>query len=270
MTEFDKVIRPGGVGKVTASFDTSHYRGPNSKTITVKTNDPAQRTFMLRLSVDVVAALTVSPTENPVMRGRPQDLKPAELTFASTDGKPFDVVRVDADPKLVVTVKPAGKKTGNAPGKGANAATAPIAAGSNRYTVTIAAKPDVTMGHSAARVILATSRTKTPSMAIHVNLTVLGELEVTPEWLFLRAKDAMDVRHVQISKREGSGLEILGVESSDPEVVVTSTPVTAGRVYDLTVQYTGKPGRGRVNATITVKTNEPGQSSIVIPISGQI
>ena len=40
--------------------------------------------------------------------------------------------------------------------------------------------------------------------------------------------------------------------------------------YDLTIQYTGKPGRGRLNATITVKTNEPTQSSIVIPVAGKI
>jgi len=39
VTEFDKVIPTGGVEKVTASLDTTHYKGPISKGITVTTND---------------------------------------------------------------------------------------------------------------------------------------------------------------------------------------------------------------------------------------
>ena len=57
MTEFDKVIPPGGVGKVTASVDTSHYRGPIAKSIRVTTN-PASDPISLELKAEVVAHFT--------------------------------------------------------------------------------------------------------------------------------------------------------------------------------------------------------------------
>jgi hypothetical protein len=38
VTEFDKVIHPGGVGKVTASVNSEHLKGQVSKSVTVTTN----------------------------------------------------------------------------------------------------------------------------------------------------------------------------------------------------------------------------------------
>ena len=53
MTEFDKVIHPGGVGKVTASVHTTNFKGEIVKSITVTTNDPTNQHVSLQLKANV-------------------------------------------------------------------------------------------------------------------------------------------------------------------------------------------------------------------------
>ena len=40
VADFDKVIKPGETGKVTAHVDTTAFAGPIAKTVTLETNDP--------------------------------------------------------------------------------------------------------------------------------------------------------------------------------------------------------------------------------------
>ncbi len=68
MTEFDKVIPPGGEGKVKASFDTAHYKGPTSKSIQVITNDAAKSPVVLQLKAEIIPAIDVQPGESVTTR----------------------------------------------------------------------------------------------------------------------------------------------------------------------------------------------------------
>ncbi|MEL6256745.1 MAG: DUF1573 domain-containing protein, partial [Bacteroidota bacterium] len=49
----DDVIKAGMSSEIIASFNSKGRKGPQSKTITVKTNDPDQPTLVLRLKVEV-------------------------------------------------------------------------------------------------------------------------------------------------------------------------------------------------------------------------
>ena len=44
VADFDKVIKPGATGKVTAHVDTTNFAGPIAKTVSVETNDPSTPT----------------------------------------------------------------------------------------------------------------------------------------------------------------------------------------------------------------------------------
>ncbi|HWW61028.1 MAG TPA: DUF1573 domain-containing protein, partial [Thermoanaerobaculia bacterium] len=41
VAEFDKLIKPGQTGKVTANVDTTNFAGPIAKAVTLETNDPS-------------------------------------------------------------------------------------------------------------------------------------------------------------------------------------------------------------------------------------
>src|ERR1041385_2705191 len=49
VADFDKVIKPGETGKVTAHVDTTAFAGPISKSVTLETNDPNTPTAQLTL-----------------------------------------------------------------------------------------------------------------------------------------------------------------------------------------------------------------------------
>lgn len=54
-------LAPGDSGELKARFDTSHFRGPISKSITLETNDPRHRQVMFVLSGTIRAELLLSP-----------------------------------------------------------------------------------------------------------------------------------------------------------------------------------------------------------------
>lgn len=243
---FDKVIAAGASGTLVATLDTVHEHGVISKDVRVATNDPAAVGVLLHLRADVVPAFRVSPTEHPIIRGKPPDLRPVEVVVASTDGAPFEVRDVTADPALTVGVTPA------APG---------------RYTVTIAAKPDVVVGRSQRFVTLATSHPRVPSVAIGVNLDVRSSVDVAPARLVLRP--GADAQHVVLRRQDGGPWNVTGVVSSDADVFASLATVTEGRVYDVTVRYVGTGKRGVVRAAVTVATDDPAERAIVIPVTAR-
>src|SRR3954469_14602386 len=49
VADFDKVIKPGETGKVTAHVDTTNFAGPIAKTVTLETNDPTTPTSQLTI-----------------------------------------------------------------------------------------------------------------------------------------------------------------------------------------------------------------------------
>jgi len=259
------------VGKVTASVNTAHYKGAVTKGVTVTTNDPSHDRLLLQVKAEVVTPIDVQPTDTPALEGKAGGMKPVELTVSSRAGAPFDVLAVKADPRLTVTVRTPGKQPvprrahAAAPAGG----TTPLASGSSRYGVTIAARRDLPVGRSVAAADLTTTLPGAESVPLRVNLVVLGEVQVTPEAVTFEPSPDGAVRHVRISKPRGAPLRILAVESSSPDFTVTSATVSKGRTYDIAVHYVGKPGRGWVSARTTVRTNEPRQSVIVIPVSGR-
>jgi hypothetical protein len=249
VVQFDKTIAPGAVGTITATLDTLNYQGRIVKEVRVASDDPSNGSLGLQLRADVVPALALTPSAPPLLQGRVAELKPVDLVLASNDGKPFDVVRVNADPVLAVHVAP---DAGAVPAR-------------TRYVVTIGVKPDVPAGRSGPIVTLVTSHPHAPPLTIRVHLVVAPEVVVTPKHVMLRASAPQDARHVRIAKAAG-GLAILGVDSSDANVVATVTPIVTDHEYDLAVRYTAALAQGLVRAQVTVRTNDPGQHTIVIAV----
>jgi hypothetical protein len=269
VTEFDKVIPPGGVGKITASLETEHYHGPITKSVRVTTKEPTPQQVMLELKAEVIAPIDVTPSETPVLRATFGEPATADVTLSASDKKAFDVLEVKADPGLSVAIRPAPDAPVVTP-RARPGRKAPIATGSSRYVVTITSTKDAPVGNAIANVTLTTSVHKAATVSIRPFLIVAGRLQILPTRLAVQPSSATQPLRVSISKPGGAGLSILAVECGDSDFTVAATAVTEGRQYDLVVTYNGKPGRGPVNTNITVKTNEPGQETIVIPLGGRI
>jgi hypothetical protein len=136
--------------------------------------------------------------------------------------------------------------------------------------VTITPGKDVPVGRSFANVTLTTSLAKAKTLLIRVALVVTGRVEVVPDQLMVQPGDGTPTLHVRLRQVSGTGLRVLAVESSDPDFTTAVAGTTEGREYMITVTFAGKPGRGQVSAQITIRTNQPGQGAIVIPLAGSI
>jgi len=83
VTEFDKVIPPGGVGKVTASLNTFPYKGPITKSVQVTTGDPGARPVVLLLKAEIVTSLPCRRTPRSGWRSGPTRRRPPRATRCS-------------------------------------------------------------------------------------------------------------------------------------------------------------------------------------------
>jgi Bacterial SH3 domain len=63
VTKFDKVIPPGSVGKIYASVDISHYKGPVQKHVAIKSNDPTRPDLKVFIKARVKSLIDVEPEE---------------------------------------------------------------------------------------------------------------------------------------------------------------------------------------------------------------
>ncbi len=64
MTRFDKVIPPGSEGKIHATVDISHSKGPIQKGVEIKSNDPKRPNATLTIKATVKTLIDTQPDEH--------------------------------------------------------------------------------------------------------------------------------------------------------------------------------------------------------------
>jgi hypothetical protein len=286
VVDYEKVLAPGKETKLTASVKTESFKGPITKSITVSTNDPEHAQTTLHVKADVVVPIDVQPTETVFLQGKAGEVQPTELTVSSTDGMPFDILDVQqGDTELVVDVKPAGDTATPAKERAPKVPGAPLASGASKYLVTVGLPADVEIGRTHGTFTLKTSHPKAESLPIRVNAQVRGSVDVVPERLYFASATVLSQapqagasapvqppqpQRVKLTRTDGTALKIEGVSSKDPDFEAKLRTVAEGQEYELEVKFVGKPGKGTVSTEIVVKTNEPKQPEIKIPIVGRV
>src|SRR5207247_8169156 len=103
VAEFDKVIKPGETGKVSAQVDTTAFTGPIAKTVTLETNDPTTPTSTLTLHAIVkpyVEAYPAGMLRYTLLQG---DAETQSITLYSEADEPLEITKVET-PGDYVTV----------------------------------------------------------------------------------------------------------------------------------------------------------------------
>jgi hypothetical protein len=266
VTEFDKVIPPGGVGKVTASVDTSHFKGQIAKSVTVTTNDPAAQRTTLTLKADVRVPVDVQPSETAMFQGRVGHLTPVVLTISSSDDAPFDIVSIEpSDASVTATVVPAE-------GEKSTKKTGTLAAGAKKYVMTVSASPSLKVGTSSGQITVKTTHPKAPELPLRFFANVTGNVQLQPERVMMNVPATMPpeglTQHVVLRRAadaEGT-FDVKSASSSDERVTVKVTTTKAGEEYDLAVGYKGAPPTSSTVANVTVETTDSLQPTLTIPV----
>lgn len=260
--EFDKVIKPGGEGRVTLTVDTKNFTGPISKTALLMTDDPSMPQMTLFLSANV----------KPFVEALPYGF--FRITALSGEAASSEVVLVSDEPEF----KPTKIET---PNSFLKAALSPVPEkelikdkNPNQWKITLTAAPDAPEGILGGTVKVSTGVKRQPEMEISVSGFVKPAVSVTPVSInfgnFDPKGDAVK-RNVMIvnNNAQAANFAVTKVETNVPGISAEIVPVDKSRVQVvLTVDQ--KIKKGVFEGQLLIKTTDKVKSDVKVPLKGVI
>jgi hypothetical protein len=260
--EFDKVIKPGGEGKVTLTVDTKNFSGPISKTALLLTDDPATPQMTLVVSAIVKPFVEALPYGFFRIQGLSGEASSSEVVLVSDEAE-FKPTKIDTpNTFLRAALAPASEKELI---KDRNP---------NQWKVTLTVAPDAPEGILAGTVKVATGVKRQPEIEIPVSGFVKPPVSVTPVSInfgnFDPKGDAVK-RNVMIvnNNAQAANFAVTKVETNVPGISAEIVPVDKSRVQVvLTVDQ--KIKKGVFEGELLIKTTDKARSDVKVPLKGVI
>ncbi len=262
--EYDKVIKPGGEGKVTLNVDTKAFQGPISKTALLVTNDPTTPQTTLFLTANIKPFVEVLPYGFFRLQALTGENATSDLILVSEEAD-FKPSRPEVDQTyLKVSLAPASEKD-KVPGK----------AGS-QWKVTLTANADAPEGLVGGKVKVQTGIAKQPELELAISGVIKASVTVTPLSVnfgnFDPKGDAMKRRVTLVNNDlKNEGFKVVKAETNVPGVTAEVKPSDTDKariVVELSVDQ--KIKKGVFDGEVTIKTNDARRSEVKIPIKGVI
>ena len=270
VTDFDKVIKPGQTGKVTAHVDTTNFAGPIAKGVTVETNDPSNPTAQLTLHAVVKPYVEAYPAGFVRYNMLQGDAETQSVTLYSEEDEPFEIVRIDTPGDWVkVTPTKITDQSQLVPNVGK--------AGQAQYRLDIAVGgPDAKIGPLADRIHVVTNSKHQPEYFISLSGVIRPTFRVEPSGVNFGEVAPTDngaTRSVILKSNNLKTPEVFSVtkvESNTP-VVVTSVKPTANKgEYEVTLQVAPTAKAGDIDGQVKIYTNDKINPIVTVPVKGTV
>ncbi|MBC8647815.1 MAG: DUF1573 domain-containing protein [Thermoanaerobaculia bacterium] len=262
VASFDKVIKPGGEGKVVSSVDTKTFSGPISKSILLVSNDPDRPQMNLFVKANVKPFVDVLP--QPFVRfsvikgdGAGQDviLLSDEKTFKPT-------VAETSQPYVKAEILPAGDKD-KIPGRAGE-----------QYRLRISVTGDAPDGLLNAPLRINTGVAQQPTLEIPVSGIVRPRVSVTPVMVnfgnFTAGKDPITRNIIVTNNKPGVPVRVTKAEVSVPGFVTDVVPTQEGISYTVVVKASDRVKKGALQGTVKLYTSDKEKSIIELPLRGEV
>jgi hypothetical protein len=251
ITKWDRVIKPGASGSIEAKLNTLYFRDSITKHLTIFSNDPARPQVELTIAARLLPLVKVSP--GPAARLAVGD-KPAsqEFTLERSGGNPMKIVQV-------IPYAPYIK-----------AETTPLH-GQGRYKLTVTAMPDAPLGRSTVPVVVWTDVEKAGSLTFIVAVE-RGIVTVPPMLSYgILPHEMKTPRQASVLiQRNSTPFHVKSVTVNDPHLAWALETVRDGAEYRVTVTYSGGWDTGPRRQMLTVRTDDPKQPVIEIPVQAVV
>ena len=270
VAEFDKVIKPGETGRVTALVDTTAFNGPIAKAVTLETNDPVTPTAQLTIHALVkpyVEAYPAGFVRYSILQG---DAEMQTITLYSEELEPFEITKVEVPGDYVkVNYSKITNEADRVPNVGAP--------GQAQYKVNIVVGgPDAKPGPLADKVRIFTNSKHQPEYAVslsgvvrppfRVEPTVMNFGEVAPS--DVAASRAIVIRSLDLKTPER--LEVTKVESSSTSITTAVKPGANKGEYEVTLQVAKDAKPGDVEGTVKIYTNDKVIPVVTVPVKATV
>ena len=270
VADFDKVIKPGSTGKVTAHVDTTAFAGPIAKTVTLETNDPNTPTAQLTLHAIVKPYVEAYPAGFVRFNLLQGDADTQTVTLYSEEEEPFEIkdVEVPAD-YIKATVTKVEKKEDLAPNVGRP--------GQNQYRINITVGgPDAKVGPLADKVRVVTTSKHQPEYLISVAGVVRPTFRVDPVGVNfgeVAPSDTAATRSILLHSNDQRAPErfvVTKAESSLPGVVASVKPGASKGDYEVTLQLAKDTKPGDLDGTVKIYTSDKMNPVVTVPVKGTV
>ncbi|HEV7486040.1 MAG TPA: DUF1573 domain-containing protein [Thermoanaerobaculia bacterium] len=277
VADFDKVIKPGETGKVTAHVDTTAFAGPIAKTVTLETNDPTTPTSQLTIHAIVKPYVEAFPAGFVRFNLLQGEADTQSVMLYSEEDEPFQVTKVELpiDPATNEPVKWV-KTTFD---KVAEADKAPNVGrpGQDQYKVNITVGgPNANVGALAEKVHIYTNSKHQPDYFVSISGVIRPTFRVEPSMLNfgeVTPNDVSATRMVMLHSNNMKAPESFVVSKAESNVsaITTSVKPSANKgEYEVTLQIAKDAKPGDVDGAVTIYTNDKVNPIVKVPMKATI
>jgi Protein of unknown function (DUF1573) len=269
VADFDKIIKPGQTGKVTAHVDTAAFAGPIAKSVTLETNDSSTPSSQLTITAVVKPYVDAFPAGFVRYNMLQGDTEKQTVTLFSEDEAPFEILKVESPQDWIkVDYKKAeGSDVKNALGR----------AGQNQYKFDITVGgPDARIGPLAEKIHIVTNSKYQPEYWVSVAGIVRPTFRVEPTGVNfgeVAPTDTAATRTIILRSNDLKTPEKFVVDKAESGVAgVTATvkPTANKGEYEVTLQVGKDAKAGALDGSILVHTNDAIKPVVTIPVKGSV
>lgn len=266
VADFDKVIKPGQSGKVTAHVDTTAFAGPISKTVSIETSDPTTPEAVLTIHATVkpyVEAFPAGFVRYNMLQG---DAETQSITLYSDEEEPFTITKVDAPDYVKVVPHQIEDPNSRVQAGRAN---------QNQYRLDITVGgPDAKIGPLADKIHIATNSKHQPDYFVSVTGVIRPTFRVDPQEVNfgeVAPTDPAATRGVILHSNSLKTPEMFNVtkaETSIPGVTALVKPTDHKGEYEVTLQVAKDAKPGDLDGTVKIYTNDKMTPVVTLPVKG--
>jgi len=253
-------IPPGGSGRISFTYDASGLRGAQAQALYIESNDPVSPVVQVQVTAGLKPANLLASTrriefgEVDTARGVTR-----EMYIKDPGDGSLDIQEVLSDSPLVkVTL------AGAAPPEYQHLGVV--------FPVRVTLKPGAPVGPFAASITIVSNHPKEPRLRIPVVAKIRGEVEVTPEKLFLGIvkKGQSASRSVTVSTASDRKLALTVASASSDSFTAKVSHGGGGNEYKIIVGLSERAPAGLLRADLTIHTDSRIQPTIMVPISALV
>ena len=269
VAEFDKVVKPGETGRVSAQVDTSAFAGPIAKTVTLETNDPTTPTATLTLHAIVkpyVEAYPAGFVRYTLLQG---DAETQSITLYSEEDEPFEITKVETPGDYV---KVTYAKIENEADRAAGGRQ-----GQTQYKVNITVGgPDVKLGPIGEKIHIYTNSKHQPEYPVSITGVVRPPYRVEPTMMNfgeVAASDAAASRAITVRSNDlktPERFQVTKVESSLSTVTAAVKPGANKGEYEVMLQVAKNAKPGDLDGMVKIYTNDQVNPVVSVPVKATV
>ncbi len=259
VAKFDKIIPPGGEGKIELVLDGKVVHGKFSKTAMVRTNDTDHPELTLTIAGNEIPFVNISPEGTIYLHGRYDEAVEKTVTLSSNEKDAelkFTDVTSNIDDKITYKLEPGAKR--------------------GEFTLRVNKKTNVPPSSAYGTITLRSNSTKAPETVLQVHVLTKGSISVTPSTLnygvvAFGSKDAAGkpvTKTVMILKTDGQ-FEVKDLVIDNKNFSAKLETVEPGKQYKVDVTFV-PPVKRQVSqrevGELMISTSDPREPSVKVSL----